>query len=97
MSAFYEAKFEELFAEFTRYLIEHPEIAERIPDNAEVVSLDKNDPQYSQYAIERSKRSRLTDDMSDRPVIYLEVTEMGPVRSRVKHLEVHERPPAYST
>src|SRR3972149_7017279 len=97
MNSFYQVKFDELFTEFTRYLTEHPEFAERIPDNAEVVLLDEKDPQYSQYAIELSKRSRLTDDEPDRPVVYIEVTEMAPVRSLVKKLQVHERPPAYTT
>ncbi len=97
MNSFYRAKLAELFTEFTRYLTEHPEFADQIPDNAEVVLLDKNDPGYSQYAIELAKRPRIDDDMPDRPIIYIEVTEMAPVRSRVKKLRVHERPPAYTT
>ena len=96
MNPFYQAKFDELLMEFTRYLTEHPEFAERIPDNAEVVLLDNHDPQYSQYAIELAKKSRQTDDMSNRPVVYIEVTEMAPVRSRVQRLQILERPPAYT-
>ena len=45
MNEFYRAKFNELFAEFTRYLVEHPEFAEQIPDGAEVILLDNNDAQ----------------------------------------------------
>lgn len=96
MNSFYQTKFDELFTEFTRYLTEHPEFAEQIPNDAEVVLLDSHDPQYSQYALELSKKSRLTDDVPDRPVVYVEVTEMAPVRSRVKKLQLHERPPAYT-
>jgi len=95
MSSFYQIKFDDLFIEFTRYLTEHPEFAERIPDNAEVVLLDKNDPPYSQYAIELAHKSRLTDDVPNRPVVYIEVTEMAPIRSRVQKLQVHEQPPVY--
>ena len=51
MNTFYRAKFNELFMEFTRYLIEHPEFAERIPEGAQVVLLDRRDPLYSQQAI----------------------------------------------
>jgi hypothetical protein len=81
--------------EFTRYLIEHPEFAERIPDGAQVVLLDRKDPLYSQQAIELSTRARETDEVVDRPVIYIEVTEMAPVRSRLQELRVLDMPPAH--
>ena len=97
MNAFYRSKFNELFMEFTRYLIEHPEFAECIPEGAQVVLLDRRDPLYSQQAIEFAKRARETDDMPDRPVIYMEVTEMAPVRSRLQGVRVLDLPPAYVT
>jgi Family of unknown function (DUF5647) len=96
MNSFYQTKFDDLFIEFTRYLTEHPELDDLIPENAEVVLLDRHDPQYSQYAIGLAQRSRTTDDVPDRPVIYIEVTELAPAHSRVQELKVHERPPAYS-
>jgi hypothetical protein len=83
MNEFYQTKFNELFMEFTRYLIEHPEFAERIPEGAQVVLLDRHDPLYSQQAIELANRARETDDVPDRPVVYMEVAEMAPVRSRL--------------
>jgi len=97
MNFLYQAKFEELFTEFTRYLIDHPEIDELIPEDAQVVLLDRTDPEFNRQAIELSEKSRLTDDVPHRPVVYIEVTEMAPVQSRVKKLQVHERPPAYTT
>ena len=95
MNEFYQTKFNELFREFTRYLVEHPEFSERIPDNAEVVLLDQHDPEYSRQAIESAHAPRKTDDMPNRPVIYIEVTKMAPVRSRLQGLAVHETPPTY--
>lgn len=95
MNEFYQTKFNELFREFTRYLVEHPEFSERIPDNAEVVLLDQHDPEYSRQAIESAHAPRKTDDMPNRPVIYIEVTKMAPVRSRLQELAVHETPPTY--
>jgi hypothetical protein len=95
MSSFYQAKFNELFMEFTRYLIEHPEFAECIPEGAQVVLLDRQDPLYSQQASELAKRARETDDMPDRPVVFLEVTEMALVRSRLRKVRVLDMPPAY--
>jgi hypothetical protein len=94
---FYRAKFNELFMEFTRYLIEHPEFAEHIPDGAQVVLLDQHDPQYSQQAIELAQLARQTDDVPDRPVVYIEVREMAPIRSRLRKLHVLSSPPAYAT
>ena len=81
MNSLYQAKFEELFTEFTRYLIEHPELDEHIPEGAQVVLLDRADPEYNQQIIELAGKSRLTDDVPDRPIVYIEVTEMAPVRS----------------
>ena len=49
MSEFYRAKFNELFTEFTRYLITHPEFGEDIPKGAEVILLDRQDPGYTNY------------------------------------------------
>ena len=96
MDPFYRAKFNELFMEFTRYLIEHPDFAEHIPEGAQVVLLDRNDPRYSQQAIEFAKRARQTDDLPDRPVIYIEVGELAPIRSRLRKLQVFRTPPAYA-
>jgi hypothetical protein len=97
MNSFYQTKFNELFMEFTRYLIEHPEFAGCIPEGAQVVLLDRQDPLYSQQAIELAKRARETDDEPDRPVVYMEVTEMAPVRSRLQGIRVLDLPPAYVT
>ncbi len=96
MNGFYQAKFNELFMEFTRYLVEHPEFAERIPDGAQVVLLDHADPQYSQQAVELAQRATKTDDVPSRPIVYIQVTEMSPVRSRLQKLDVLGRAPIYA-
>jgi len=97
MNSFYRTKFNELFMEFTRYLIENPEFAERIPEGAQVVLLDRRDPLYSHQAIGLARRARETDDVPDRPVVYMEVTEMAPVRSRLQKVCILDLPPAYVT
>jgi hypothetical protein len=95
MNGFYRAKLNELLVEFTRYLVEHPEFAERIPEGAQVVLLDRQDPEYSQQAIAFSKQARETDDETDRQVVYVEVTEMAPIRSRLQGVRVLDLPPTY--
>jgi hypothetical protein len=96
MNEFYQAKFKELFIEFTRYVIEHPEFAAHIPQNAQVVLLDYQDPRYSLQAIKFAQRAKETDDVSNRPVVYVEVREMAPIQSRLRKVEVLKSPPQYT-
>jgi len=95
MNTFYQAKFKELFLEFTRYLVEHPEFAEQIPEGAQVVFLDQNDPEFNRQSIHFSHRARHTDDEPDRPVVYVEVGELAPIRSRLQNPKVRALPPAH--
>jgi hypothetical protein len=97
MNEFYQAKFKELFIEFTRYLTEHPEFAAQIPKDAQVVLLDDKDPSYSSQAIKSAHRAKETDDVSERPVVYIEVKEMGPIRSRLRKVEILKVPPEYAS
>jgi hypothetical protein len=96
MNEFYQAKFKELFIEFTRYIIEHPEFAALIPQDAQVVLLDSRDPSYSSQAIKFAQRAKQTDDISDRPFVYIEVREMAPVQSRLRKVELLKSPPEYA-
>ena len=96
MSEFYQAKFKELFIEFTRYLIEHPEFAAHIPQGAQVVLLDYQDPRYSVEAIKLAGKAKDTDEVTDRPIVYIEVREMAPVQSRLRKVEILTSPPEYA-
>lgn len=96
MSEFYRVKLSELTMEFTRYLIQHPDFAERIPNDAQVVLLDRQDPAYSQQALEYAQKARGTDDVPDRPVVYIEVGELAPVRSRLQKVRVLNLAPVYA-
>jgi hypothetical protein len=96
MNNFYQAKFKELFIEFTRYVIENPEFAAHIPKDAHVVLLDHQDPVYSLRAIQSAQRAQDIDDVSHRPVVYVEVREMAPIQSRLRKVRVLESPPQYA-
>jgi hypothetical protein len=80
MSEFYKAKFIELFTEFNRYLIEHPDFAEQIPEGAEVLLLDKSDPGYNRYVL-----GGIESHAPDHPVVYVNVGKLAPVRSRLRN------------
>ncbi len=96
MNEFYQTKFKELFIEFTRYVIEHPKFAALIPQDAQVVLLDCKDPGYSLQAIKFAQRAKQTDNVSNRPVVYIEVREMAPIKSRLRKVEVLKSPPEYA-
>jgi hypothetical protein len=89
MNEFYQAKFNELFAEFNRYLVEHPAFTERIPSEAEVILLDERDPGYNRYVL-----SGLQMRPSDTAVVYIDVGELAPVRSRLRNPRIVARPAA---
>ena len=87
MSEFYRAKFNELFAEFNRYLIEHPGFSNKIPEGAEVILLDKTDPGYNNFMLGGMKANA-----PDHPVVYVDVGKLAPVRSRLRNPEVVANP-----
>jgi len=91
MNEFYRAKFNELFAEFTRYLVEHPEFAEQIPDGAEVILLDNNDAQYNQYIL-----ATIRADPPQHSIVYIEVGKLAPIRSRLRNPKVLPASTAYA-
>ncbi|MFN8405833.1 MAG: DUF5647 family protein, partial [Anaerolineales bacterium] len=75
----------ELFAEFTRYLITHPDFGEDIPKGAEVILLDRADPGYSRYMLEKAPKDG---------VVFVDVGTLAPIRSRLRKPKIISRPPA---
>ncbi len=64
--------------EFERYILEHPDLLESIPDGAEVVLLPKDDPELYRANLQASKK-RITES----PAIYIEIEALAPPRSRL--------------
>jgi len=88
MNEYYRAKLNELLTEFNRYLAEHPAFAEKIPNEAEVILLDKRDSGYNRFVLDNLK--------NDHPVIYIDVGELAPIHSRLKRPTVVTSPRAYA-
>ncbi|MBE7434520.1 MAG: hypothetical protein HS100_11445 [Anaerolineales bacterium] len=84
MNEFYRAKFNDLFVEFTRYLITHPDFGEGIPRGAEVILLDRLDPGYTNYMLEKAPKEN---------VVFIDVGKLAPIRSRMKRPKIVSRPP----
>ena len=73
-----------LVREFDRYVLEHPEFAEKIPDNALVVMQITGDDEFNEWA----RRTAKNMAEKDIPIVYVTVTELKPVRSRIEKLKV---------
>jgi len=73
-----------LVREFDRYVVEHPEFAERIPDNALVVMQIEGDEAFNGWARQTSRDCA----EKDAPIVYVTITELKPVRSRIENLKL---------
>ena len=73
-----------LVAEFDRYIIEHPEFAMKIPQNAQIVLQVEGDEEYNSWG------RRLVDKQreSGRIVVYVKVKGLKPAKSRLIKPEV---------
>jgi hypothetical protein len=96
MNTMHQLHFEELLAEFDQYVLEHPDFAQRIPHNARIVFVDERDPDFSRWSVQTFGSRPLHDDIPDRPVVYIEVGELVPRRSRLKSPRLIPGIPAYA-
>jgi len=81
-----ERKNTELVKEFNTYVREHPEFAERIPDNAVVIMQLEGDEEFNQWSVKLAEGHQ--DE--DRPVVYIRIKKIKPIRSRIEELEVQQ-------
>jgi len=69
--------------EFSLYVMEHPSFARQIPNGAQVVLLPKYDPELCEINREAAEKTRMIDDEPNRPMVYVEVECLRPIRSRL--------------
>ena len=72
-----------LVREFDKYILEHPEFADRIPDDALVVIQLEGDEEFNAWA---RKAAQIAGE--GHHVVFVNVMEIKPVRSRIEKLEV---------
>ncbi|RJP59779.1 MAG: hypothetical protein C4549_01705 [Deltaproteobacteria bacterium] len=65
-----------LTTEFSRYVLEHPEVAKRIPKDAVVVIL----PEYDQELAEENLKIAKARREKDQPLVLVKVEKLAPVR-----------------
>ena len=73
-----------LVKEFDRYILEYPEFADKIPENALVVMQVEGDEEFNNWA----REAALSVADKDTPVVYITITELKPVRSRIEKLKL---------
>jgi hypothetical protein len=73
-----------LVKEFDKYIIEHPDFADNIPDNALVVMQIKEDDEFNNWARETAKK--VTEKTNQ--IVFVNITELKPVRSRIEKLKL---------
>ena len=73
-----------LVKEFDKYILEHPEFAGQLPDNALVVMQIEGNEDFNNWARETARGVAEKDN----PIVYIRITELKPVRSRIEKLRL---------
>lgn len=73
-----------LSTEFDRYILEHPELAEKIPLNAQVVFLPEDDRELSKINMEIAEKQR----EAGQQVVYVHISSVAPQLSRLKDVSL---------
>ena len=68
-----------LSTEFDRYVLENPDFAKKIPQNAQIVLLPEDDPKLCQRNIEIAK----AQCEEGHPVVYVHIEKVAPQISRL--------------
>lgn len=76
--------------EFERYVAEHPEMLNQIPDGAAVVFLPKDDPELYRVNLETARKVQAEGKATS--VVFLEVEALAPARSRLVNPHLTARP-----
>ena len=72
----------DLLFEFEKYVLEHPEITEKIPRDAIVFMKLAGNQKFNRWSVRWAKRQA----KKGQPLISLTVKKLSPVRSRIKGL-----------
>ncbi|MEW6419925.1 MAG: DUF5647 family protein [Nitrospirota bacterium] len=73
-----------LSTEFDRYVMEYPEFAEKLPQNALIVLLPEDDPELCNINIELAKKQREPGQR----VVYIHIGGIAPQMSRLKDVNM---------
>jgi hypothetical protein len=74
----------DLIFEFEKYVLEHPEVGERIPRNAVVFMKVAGDDKFNLWSERRARKQA----KKGTPLISITVKKLGPVHSRIEGLSL---------
>jgi len=80
----FEVQNTDLVKEFNRYVREHPEFADDIPQNAVVVMQLEGDRKFNQW----SRKLAQNRAEKGQPIVYVRIQKLKPLRSRIEKLEL---------
>jgi hypothetical protein len=81
--------------EFEQYILEHPDVLEQLPENAEIVLLPKDDPELYRTNLNAVQKARQVDETA--PIVYVEIEALTPPRSRLLNPRLTTRPSLQAT
>jgi hypothetical protein len=73
-----------LGVEFDRYLLEHPEVLEQIPEDAEIYFLPEDDPELSEENFKMVEAHKA----SEKKVVLVKIGRLSPPRSRLQDVRL---------
>ena len=73
-----------LGVEFDRYLLEHPEVLEQIPEDAEIFFLPEDDPELSQENVKIAESQKT----EGKKVVFVKIGRLSPPRSRLQNVRL---------
>ena len=79
-----EVRNAELVSEFDRYVREHPEFADLIPNHALVALLLEGDEEFNEWSRQGARRQA----EEGQPIIYVKIKQLEPARSRIREVEL---------
>jgi len=80
----FERKNTELIKEFNRYVREHPEFADQIPDDAIVILQLEGEEEFNRWARGLAEAHK----EEGRPVVLVRIKRLRPLHSRIEQLEL---------
>ncbi len=80
----YEKRNSLLGMEFDRYLREHPEFTDKIPENAQVILLLEGDKDFNTW----STRVGKAQAEPNQPLLYVTIKKLAPAHSRIEELSL---------
>lgn len=72
--------------EFDRYVLENPDLLEKIPDGAEIIFLSENDPELCE---ENRELARIHREQG-KTLLFIRIERLEPPRSRLVNVRIEK-------